>query len=296
MGIIILITAMVLIVSLYDFYTSRSWQQVTSDSRNDVVFDERNKAYGAYQIRRDYDRNLLFILFGIAASLGIVYGAMVYFGSVQKAVKIPPVDPVVTIVEPPKTIEIEMKIEPKKVNPPLGNEKIASSIKNTPPVVVDHTTTTDVPTQDEMKNVNSSTSTNNNPGGEFGSSTKTTSTTGTGGDTNGDTGEVGPIDYAQYEAMFPGGHGAMMEYLSSKIRYPEIALISNIQGRVTLRFVVGKDGSIENVTVAKGVPNCPECDKEAIRVVKAMPKWKPAMHEGKVVRSYFNLPITFRIK
>lgn len=292
MGIIILITAMVLIVSLYDFYTSRSWQQVTSDSRNDVVFDERNKAYGAYQIRKDYDRNLLFILFGIAASLGIVYGAMTYFSSVQKAVKIPPVDPIIAIVEPP-TIEIDLKIEPK-AKPPVGNGKTASSIKNIPPVVVDHTTKTDVPTQDETKNTNSSTSTNNSQGGEFGSSTKTTSPIG-GGETGAGTGtEI--EDFVDIEASFPGGVDAMKRYLASKIRYPEIGVQTGAQGKVILRFVVGKDGSIENVSVVRGVPGCSECDAETIRVVKSMPKWTPAKKRGNVVKSYFNLPFTFKLE
>ena len=88
----------------------------------------------------------------------------------------------------------------------------------------------------------------------------------------------------------------MMKYLSKNIQYPEIGIQTGAQGKVTLRFVVGKDGSIENVTVARGVPGCPECDKEAIRVVKSMPKWKPAKNDGKVVKSYFNLPVTFKLQ
>lgn len=56
-----------------------------------------------------------------------------------------------------------------------------------------------------------------------------------------------------------------------------------------------KDGSIGTVTVFRGVPNCPECDQEAVRVVKLMPKWIPGKHEGKPVRSYYNLPVTFKL-
>lgn len=96
-----------------------------------------------------------------------------------------------------------------------------------------------------------------------------------------------PIEKAQ----FPGGNDAMFEYIQKNLNYPE----KSVEGKVTLRFMVGKNGEIENVHVLEGiVPGCPECQQEAIRVVESMPKWKPAMNGGKAVRSYFNLPISFK--
>jgi len=91
---------------------------------------------------------------------------------------------------------------------------------------------------------------------------------------------------------FPGGLGAVMNYLSSNIKYPVIAEENGIQGRVIVQFVVGKDGSISNVHVAKSVE--PSLDKEAVRVAKSMPKWIPGKQNGQAVNVKYTLPVTFR--
>lgn len=95
-------------------------------------------------------------------------------------------------------------------------------------------------------------------------------------------------------AEFPGGMSALMKFLSSNIRYPEQAAANDIQGKVTVRFVVERDGSIGQVTVLKGVDK--SLDREAIRVVKSMPKWQAGKNNGVAVRSYFTLPVTFRLQ
>jgi len=92
---------------------------------------------------------------------------------------------------------------------------------------------------------------------------------------------------------FPGGTEKMMDYLSNNIKYPEEAKEKGISGRVFLSFVIEKDGSVSNVKVAKGIGKL--CDDEAVRVVKAMPKWKPGMQKGKPVRVNYMLPITFKL-
>ena len=93
---------------------------------------------------------------------------------------------------------------------------------------------------------------------------------------------------------FPGGQAALMKWLSNNIRYPQIALDNGISGRVVVKFVVEKDGSVGNVQVVKGVDK--DLDKEAMRVVRAMPKWQPGKNNGQAVRCYYNLPVTFRIQ
>lgn len=98
----------------------------------------------------------------------------------------------------------------------------------------------------------------------------------------------------EQQAEFPGGQAALMKYLSNNIRYPEAAQQNDIQGRVIVKFVVEKDGSIGNVTIAKGVDK--DLDREAIRVVKKMPKWQPGKNNGVAVRSYFTLPVTFKLQ
>lgn len=92
---------------------------------------------------------------------------------------------------------------------------------------------------------------------------------------------------------FPGGVEALMKYLGNNLRYPEKAAQDGITGRVFVAFVVAKDGSIHDVNVLKGLS--PEIDAEAVRVVKTMPKWKPARHEGQIVNVRFNLPINFQL-
>jgi len=93
---------------------------------------------------------------------------------------------------------------------------------------------------------------------------------------------------------FPGGDAECMRFLSKNIKYPTIAQENGIQGRVILQFVVNKDGSIVDVTVARSVD--PYLDKEAVRVVQMMPKWKPGKQRGKPVRVKYTLPVMFRLQ
>lgn len=93
---------------------------------------------------------------------------------------------------------------------------------------------------------------------------------------------------------FPGGTEQLYKWLHDHIRYPEQAAQNDIQGRVTVQFVVEKDGSIGEVKVARGKD--PDLDKEAVRVVKALPKFVPGKMNGQAVRVWFTLPVTFRLK
>ena len=92
---------------------------------------------------------------------------------------------------------------------------------------------------------------------------------------------------------FPGGSGKLSEFLGANVSYPPVAAENGIQGRVLVRFVVERDGTITNVSVAKGVDA--SLDHEAVRVVKKMPKWNPGKHNGKPVRTKFTVPITFKL-
>lgn len=93
---------------------------------------------------------------------------------------------------------------------------------------------------------------------------------------------------------FPGGQSKLLEYLSQNIHYPDSARNADIQGRVTIKFVINEDGSISDAQLLRGIGG--GCDEEALRVVKAMPRWKPGKQQGKPVRVYFTLPITFRLE
>lgn len=102
------------------------------------------------------------------------------------------------------------------------------------------------------------------------------------------------FDEVEQMPSFPGGLSALMNYLSSNIKYPVIAEENSIQGRVVVQFVVGKDGHISDVRVAKSVD--PSLDKEAVRVVKGMPKWIPGKQDGQAVTVRYTLPVTFRLR
>lgn len=95
---------------------------------------------------------------------------------------------------------------------------------------------------------------------------------------------------------YPGGTMEMMKFIQANIVYPKRARKKGITGKCFIKYTVMADGSIDNIVVLKGVPDCPECDEEGIRVIKLMPKWRPGSIDGKPVPVFFNLPINFTIK
>ena len=97
----------------------------------------------------------------------------------------------------------------------------------------------------------------------------------------------------EQKAEFPGGMGECYKWLGKNLEYPSISAENGVQGQVILQFVVNKDGSIQDIKVLRSVD--PYCDKEAIRVVGKMPKWKPAQQQGNTVRSRFTLPVRFKL-
>ena len=94
---------------------------------------------------------------------------------------------------------------------------------------------------------------------------------------------------------FPGGQQALFKYLSENVKYPVIAQENGIQGRVICQFVVNKDGSIVDVEVVRSGGDA-SLDKEAVRVIKSMPKWKPGKQRGKAVRVKYTVPVNFRLQ
>jgi protein TonB len=101
------------------------------------------------------------------------------------------------------------------------------------------------------------------------------------------------FDVVEEMPMFPGGNAALMDFLANNIKYPQVAEENGIQGRVVLTFTVEPDGSLTEVKVVRGVDIA--LDKEAIRVVKSMPKWIPGKEGGQPVAVKYTLPITFHL-
>ena len=101
------------------------------------------------------------------------------------------------------------------------------------------------------------------------------------------------VQVVEQQPEFPGGMAELMKYLQKNIRYPQICKEQRVQGRVIVQFVVNADSTITDVNVVK--PVNPYLDQEALRVVKAMPKWNPGKQRGEPVRVRFTLPVTFRL-
>lgn len=97
------------------------------------------------------------------------------------------------------------------------------------------------------------------------------------------------------DAQFPGGNDALQNYLSRHLVYPERARKEQVEGKVIVYFMVEKDGSIGMVKLKRGIINCPECNEEAIRLIKSMPKWTPSTIHGEAKKSFLSLPISFKI-
>lgn len=102
------------------------------------------------------------------------------------------------------------------------------------------------------------------------------------------------LEKAEVMPEFPGGEQAMMKFVSENVQYPEEAKEKEISGRVLVGFIVEKDGSVNEVKIVRGIGG--GCDEEAVRVVKAMPKWKPGKQDGKTVRVSYTMPFFFKMQ
>ena len=109
-----------------------------------------------------------------------------------------------------------------------------------------------------------------------------------------DEGERTIFTVVEQQASYPGGMQSLMRYLHDNIKYPSQARETGTQGKVYLTFVVEKDGSLTDVKILRDIGS--GCGEEAVRVVKAMPKWTPAKQRGKAVRQQFNLPVDFKLQ
>ncbi len=99
----------------------------------------------------------------------------------------------------------------------------------------------------------------------------------------------------QQQPEFVGGQKAMAQFLRDNFHYPKKAQRMNITGKVFVRFIIKKDGTVDDASILKGISNCQECNEEALRLVRMMPAWEPGMQNGNPVSVYFNLPINFML-
>ncbi|SEA38254.1 protein TonB [Prevotella sp. tc2-28] len=264
----------------------------------DLVFEGKNQNYGAYQLRKSTgSRNVKAML--IMLAIGIAIAAFVAIkGVVENAMKQDvaiEADVELAKLAEKKEAKVEKKEEPKIEK--VEVEKVKSSVKFVPPVIKKDS---EVKPEEELKSQEELNKTNTAIGAF---------------DVKGNDEAAGEVlkakeviaqpeppkeeetkvfDVVEQMPSFPGGPSALMQFLSSNIKYPVVAEENGVQGRVVCTFVVEKDGSITDVRVIKSVD--PSLDKEAMRVVKSMPKWIPGKQNGSAVRVKYTVPVTFRLQ
>ncbi|HOF21198.1 MAG TPA: energy transducer TonB [Bacteroidales bacterium] len=258
-------------------------EKIKAPAFDDIVFEHRNKAYGAYSLRKKYKRNLLIsLLLGLLIlSTAIITPYLNAKAAESKAQK------------SERQVEIQMEsldqpqesVAPPPPPPPPPPSEVVQQARYVPPVVVDSVRpeeATRLMTADEaqieirdeevveyVEEIREEVQEVDEP-------------------------EPEPFVVVEEMPMFPGGDPALLQYIAEHTQYPEVAKENNIQGRVIVRFCVTSKGTVSQVSVLKGVD--PELDKEAIRVVGTLPAFKPGKQGGKPVPVWYMVPITFTLK
>ena len=264
----------------------------------ELVFAGRNHAYGAYQLRKSTGKRNLWSMVFVAAVAALAYVGLVAYNTYQEQQKARfEAEMEASLLEQKKEAKVEKKTEAPKIEVQKV-EKVKSSIAFTPPVIKKDS---EVKPEEEMK-TQDELNENKTAIGAF--------------DVKGNDEEGGTVlkaveeiatpeppkheeenkvfDVVEQMPSFPGGPSALMAYLSSHVKYPAVAEENGIQGRVTVQFVVEKDGSVTDVKTMKSVD--PSLDREAERVVRSMPKWIPGKQNGSAVRVKYFVPVVFRLQ
>ena len=269
-----------------------------SNEWTDLVFEGRNQAYGAYKLRKGTTkRNVWSIIIVALAAVLLFLGLQLQkMAQANKTVENTQAVELARLQDKKKEVKVEKK-EIVRTEPEKVVEQVKSSVKFTAPVIKKDE---EVKEEDEIKLE------------EVEKSTKAIGTFNVEG--NDEVGgavlkakeEIKAPEPPKHEEetkiftvveqmpLFPGGDAALMAYLRDNIHYPTVAAENGVQGRVVVGFVVERDGSITDVNVLRSVD--PSLDREAMRVVKGMPRWTPGKQNGSAVRVKYQVPVTFRLQ
>ncbi|MBL7831616.1 MAG: TonB family protein [Saprospiraceae bacterium] len=257
----------------------------------DIIFEGRNKAYGAYLLRRIYPSHIrkaliagvLLFAFFMTIPYWLKYIKLGKDEDKKENVEIKLKD-----LTPPPEKEDEVKPPPppppKKVEPPKPPQQ-----QFTPPVIKKDEEVKKEPPK--IEEITTNTGTETVKGDDKGYVPQIDEPV---VQTAVDPDEGKVFSFVEQTPTFPGGDAALMDFLRKNIKYPPIARENGVEGRVLISFVVDKNGNIRDITVKRGIGS--GCDEEAIRVVKMMPDWKPGKQNGKSVNVMYNLPISFKLQ
>jgi protein TonB len=244
-----------------------------SDNIDEIVFQYRNKSYGAYLLRKKYNKFLIAAI--IISSVFFFLAAFIPSLMFHK--------PETTIIENKLYTEFMPVPQEKKKNPetdlPPELQKIRKAVKFVAPQIV--------VTQEEEVAFFINEEIKGDTAGEGTSSEGSNKGVLDGGEPASDA----VYTYVEESPSFPGGEKARINFLKNNIKYPSTALQNKIQGKVYISFIVEKDGSLSNISVLQGIGA--GCDEEALRVTRLMPRWKPGKTQGHEVRVVITMPVNF---
>lgn len=263
----------------------------------DILFDGRNKDYGAYELRSRYDKRVRNAIVGTASIVLVMIGGYVLNNTLMAAEN---AHRPAFVAKPAVIQTIDIPEEKKIITPPPAAQSapppLAAGIRATTPIIVDRDVPPDEAPPRNADMVDKVIGIKTTVGVEGGSDVDLgPGELGGGGvvvsaaaapDAN------GPVAFVEIMPEFPGGEPALGKYLNKNVRYPHMAQENEIQGTVFIQFVVNRDGSITDVKTV-GAAKGGGLEEEAKRVVSNMPKWRPGRQNGQNVAVFFNLPIRF---
>lgn len=265
---------------------------LTSAEWCDLIFQGKNKAYGAYRMRANSPKRhtMAMILVVVIALVGFSIPTLIKLATPAQKEVMTEVTTLSQLDEPEVKQEEMKKPEPLAPPPPA----LKSSIKFTAPVIKKDEEVRD---EDEMKSQKDLTETkvtisiadvkgNDEANGKDIADLKQVVTQAVEEDK--------VFEMVEQSPQFPGGQTELLKYIAEHMKYPTIAQENGTQGRVICQFVVGKDGQVRDVTVVRSLD--PYCDKEAVRVIRTMPRWIPGKQNGKAVSVKYTIPIAFKLQ
>ena len=274
----------------------------------DLVFEGRNKNYGAYDLRSKAGRRHLYAIVDILIGIAVIAGLIFTYAKAKEAIQASLAADTEAVTELSELKKEELKKEEPKVQKQEEQPKqeqlqkvaVRASVGFTVPDIVDKVDDSKkMKNQEELNRSNIAIAAVDYAGDANGKGTIDDLLKGQ--EAGGSVAqapqkeEEAPIySVVEQQAQFPGGEAALLAYVAKNIKYPAIAVEQEIQGTVNLRFVVEANGSIGDVQIVKSLES--HCDKEAIRVVKSLPRFIPGKQQGRPVRVWFTLPVRYSIQ
>ena len=262
---------------------------------DDIIFQSRNRAYGAFDLRQQYKPTLSRALgLGIGLFLGTLAAPTLYArfwphntASINQSMQ----EVTLTqLAEPPAEKPI--------VIPPAEAAPAVNTVRNLPPVVMPEAEVVEEtlpPTTDQLQDATSGTQTAEGTGEvDIIAAPEASAPTVAEKAMEAEAKTEAPFLIVEQQPEYPGGMDALRNFLGKNLNYPRQAASAGVSGRVYVSFVVNTDGSLTDLQVVKGIGF--GCDEEAVRVMRKMPSWRPGKQAGRAVRVKYNLPISFTLE